>query len=65
MRLGNVLREIVKEASIIEHHMKDAHADPEFLTQHAESLSDYALLLRDLAVTEEHHLPRNRVSNTS
>ena len=53
MRLGNVLREIVKEASIIEHHMKDANGDPEFLTQHADMLSDYAQLLRDLALTEE------------
>lgn len=53
MRLGNVLKEIVKEASIIEHHMKDADADPEFLTRHADMLSDYAQLLRDMAVTEE------------
>jgi hypothetical protein len=64
MRLGNVLREIVKEASIIEHHMNDANASPEFLTQHADMLSDYAQLLRDLALTEETTSKRRQSTTT-
>lgn len=63
MRIGSVLREVVKEATILESYMKEPNADLQFITEHAEALSDYALLLRDLAATEEQNAKsRSRVA---